>query len=166
MTETLDASQYLKRGEPVINSFRASKGDMDGKVSNGRIAIASVIDKTIVGNLVERGFIESYQKDLALDLMELRNALFGALNAKTSLSLFINGGDKRVSRDDATSIYETVVRAIKRNGERIIVHACTTDYEKDTAAKTINGITVYVQQFNKLTKAMDDAIAGINKDVA
>lgn len=155
-----DHTQYINpRKTPLVNASRMNKGDMKADVIDGHIRRANVIDNTIARNLVTRGFIEDFHYDYALDLMELRNALYGQLNAKTSLSLFINGGDVRISRSKALDIYEDVIRMIKRSGEKIIVRACTVDYEKDATAKMIQGITVYRNTFLALADALEEAIS-------
>ncbi len=162
MTETIDYSEWLPRGVSIVNKFRADKKDLDGKIEHGRIARASATDTTIVGYLVNKGFVEPCQRDYGLDLMELRNALFGRLNAKTS-AFMLSIGDCSLKRNQAETIYELVANEMKRAGERIIVHACTIDYEMDAAAKIIQGVGVYVNEFRKLEKIMETAITEMRR---
>lgn len=162
MPEVIDYTQWLPRGVSIVNKYRAGKNDLDGKIEHGKIACASQVDTTIVGYLVTKGFIEPCQRDYGLDLLELRNVLYGHLNAKTSAFMF-SLGNCSLNRKQADSIYETVAKELKRTGERIIVHACSVDYEKDAASRIIQGIGVYVNEFRKLEKIMDIAITEMRR---
>ncbi len=165
MTDKIDTSQHINiRKVPLVNSNRLAKGDMNCEVNNGRISRARAIDFTTARILVLNGFLEPYHIDYGFDLMELRNALYGALDAKTSAFMF-EIGDCSLKRKKAETVYHMVLKEIKPLGERIIIRACTMEYAKDNAAQLNQGALVYKMTFEQLAKVMEDIINKIKNSL-
>lgn len=161
MTETIDTTQWLPRTSPVVNAYRIAQGNIDGHVVDGRIASLRVVERTIAHILIAEGFLEEYHLSYGLDLIELRNALYGLLNAKTSAFMFMRG-DSSLKRNHAEQVYNQVMQDITLPAYRIIEHACNelARNEMHIAEKE-----VYRKCFEALERSMDSALEKLREDL-
>lgn len=167
MTETLDHTQFLPRKAPVVNRWRMAHGDLAGEIDadTKRIIHAQVRDDTTVQNLIQRGFLEDYHLYYGLTLLELRNAFLGPLRVKVNAACLEGLLGRGVSRKYAQRMYDDITRQLKLSRVRIIERACNHPYATDPAAQVIAGIEVYRRCFERLERAMDEAVAAVKREI-
>lgn len=167
-TETIDTTQWLPRNTPVINPYRAAKGDIDGHVVDGKVVAASVKDITILACLITKGFLEEYHRECAMSFLELRNALFGKLQYKLNISSLQNILGAAVERAALQEAFEDVMRALTIRRARVIEYACSkaypqTDLKKpETDMMGIAEKNAYRECFDLMSNLMDEMRETLN----
>lgn len=159
MTETIDYTQWISRGAPVVSAFRMQHGDLQGYIKGEgaakRIAQAWCPDPTIMGWMIEKGFIDEAHRAAALALLELRRAVFGHLDFRFNSAFLSMKEIGEIKEKDVPDIYGAVYSTIKRRGERLVVQAATyiaNDHKNLCNALCAN---IYRVEFEVLLKAMD-----------
>ena len=158
----VDQNQWLPRGTPVVNKYRMQHGDLDGKIDGTdktrRITAAWVRDETIARRLIQTGFLSEYHLEYGNDYMELRNALYGQLDAKGNFSMFLPDGISDSSVRNAERFFRKVQKQIGKTTERIIKRAmvisCSTSCAEVCEEIYAN---VYRKSFETLRAETDSA---------
>lgn len=164
MTDNIDITVHINtRKEPLINASRMAKGDIDAAVEDGRMTSARVVDDTIIGNLITRGFLGEEHRQAGLDLADLRRCVYGLLSVKTS-SMVLMGG-MSLSRNKADKLYGKIKKTLSKGTEPIIIHAIDNLYTRDAAAKTIMGIQIYRNCFEELLDVIEKSITELKNEV-
>jgi hypothetical protein len=147
--KTLKEEQY-----PIVNSFRAAKGDLIENDKNS----AQVRDNTIAGFLLRRGFLEEYHLQAATTLMEMRCALLNRSSYKLNSMMVFKGDESEgVSINVALDMLDSITRDIKLSRIKIIEYAHNSPWEGDNACLVIEGINVYRECFEALLEALQRA---------
>jgi hypothetical protein len=161
MSETIDMKEWLPRDAPVINPFRLQHGDLDGITrrygKSVKVVAAWRKDQSILASLIERGFLEDIHRFMGLDLLELRNSVYGPLNAKTTAYIH-SMGDCGLSRGRAETVYYYTIKTLNKNREQVVIHAMESQYADDAAAKHTAGINAYRESFEVLERSLRDAL--------
>jgi hypothetical protein len=167
--ETLDHTQFLPRGTPVVNKYRMQHGDLDGKVEGSgkemRITGAWAKDNTVIRRLIRAGFLEEYHLMYGLTLLDLRKSLYGKLGAKSNAVYIAMMGDEPITRGYAARMYEDVTIQITLPVTRIIFRAIQTEVDKAPECHVIQAINVYMRSFEKLVTVTDDVVAIIKAEI-
>lgn len=144
--DAIDKSQWIPRKETaeIINNHHKR----------------NIGNQTIADILILKGFIDARHKDYGLDYLELRNAVFGALNAKTSAFMLFMG-DTSLRRSNASMIYETVSKAMGRDAEGFIERALTQPSNDSLRYEFV--ANVYRAAFEILEKEIDLALKKISE---
>ena len=112
----------LPRDVPMISKYRQQHGDITGRVDAGRITAAWAVDTSLAAQMVSTGKLSAYHIGCGLDYIELRNALYGALQVRTSAFMY-SLGDCSLKRKDALEIYEAIREGVGGGNEKILVIA-------------------------------------------
>lgn len=154
LTEAIDTTQWLPRNSPIINPYRAAKGDIDGHLIDGRIASVRVVDKNIANTLLHKGFIEDYHMAYGLALMDIIRISRGASLIKAN-SIYgdVFGGE--LSDNMAGKLMYMLRKKIGSNNIKILERAFNETEDAD--CNTIAGLNAYRNCFELLVKSMDDA---------
>ncbi len=116
---------------------------------------------TIADALIRHGYLELEHRDYGFDYLELRNALYGPLNAKTAISLFSIGPDTRVSRGRAEKIYSAVSKRLGPAEKFISGALMGADNGSAMHEFTAN---VYRVAFEILSREMFEAIIAVKDE--
>lgn len=177
--DNIDTKEWLPRDVPVINRFRQQHGDLDGIVSGSendkRITQAWQRDGTIIRVLIIKGFMDEIHLNYALDLLDLKNTTFGALNAKTAAFMH-SPGDASLRRNQAEELYCGIIRRISLSDCRMIESACSTPYPYDFThldkygepedKMSIEEKNVYRACFQNLMDVFDEELEKIREKLA
>lgn len=139
----------LPPGTPLVNSHRMAKGDLTGQIEGQRILHAEVKDDTLLGWLLEKGFLEIHHKAYAMTLLDLRLA-YDAGNGITWTR--VDGGSGTLSAGQAAEFYHAICRVIGRNSVRVI-EWCATEKCKPLDADVA---AIIRAEHDRLGKAMDE----------
>lgn len=164
-SETIDQTQFLPRNAPIVNRFRAAKGDIDGHIMDGKVVSASVKDSSILAELITRGFLEEYHKPYGLMIIDLRSGDIRQLRHKSNAIFMTLMSDGGLSSRHAGQMYELIIKPFTLRRYRIIEHACNAEYANDAAAHHIAGIEAYRQCFELLVSLTDSAIEKIKDEI-
>lgn len=151
----IDSTQWLPRDIPVINKFRESKGDLEGRIEgdgkNTRITAAWSLNKTALDRLMDAGFLEMHHKIYAMSLLDLKRAY----DARNGLRwCIVNGAEEaNLSAGDAANCYDTVCVRIDRNISVHLIRAAEEFTNTDMPAEEAN---VFRKWFDRLVEIMDE----------
>jgi hypothetical protein len=142
--DAIDKSEWLprKESEKILES-RAKKPE------------------TIIEYIIRKGYVESQQKDYGMDFLELRNAVYGNLDAKTMTFMYFIG-DSSLKRSNAARIYELVSRAIGTDAETFIKKALFEPADNSLHYEFV--ANVYRCAFDELERQMDKALKIISEE--
>lgn len=107
---------------------------------------------TIAQILIEKGFLEDKGYWDACDYLDLKNSVYGFLNAKTMASIFFEQGSN-LKKSHAQYAYSIASKNLGKNTEKIIIRAieCKPDrHELDNIAV----VDAYRRSFESLGVAM------------
>lgn len=159
----IDIRQHLPAKTSVVNSFRLQHGDMDG-ITKGegeakRITAAWTVDNTILGKLLEVGYLEMLHKAYAMSFLDLQRAFKAGQGIKWGM---INGAEEaNLSAGDAAERYQRICTALGWDKVPIIFETCTEianeeDFKKDRNIFQSEVKNVIRAQFENLVKIMDE----------
>ena len=164
MTENIDQTVWLRRGESVVNPQREAKGDLEGKVEGEgnlrRITYAEVRDTTILGDLLVRGFLEHYHRECAMGFLELQHQYrsWGRCKANSIYLAQMFGGSG--ANEDATKAYTRICKEIGPSDLRIIEHVC----HEEAHSELIQVINVCMGVFERLVRVSDEVWQQLQKE--
>lgn len=167
----IDQNQWLPKGTPVVNKHRMQHGDLDGKIEGTdktkRITAAWAKDCTIARRLISHGFLNEYHMEYGTDYLELRNALYGNLNAKGNFSMFLPAGLSDVSVRNAERLFKRIRNGIGKAHEKIVNRAMTVDCEENYIEVTQERFAnVYRKSFDVLRTETDEAASWLQEMLA
>lgn len=142
--DAIDKSEWLSAG--VISEIQKSHASRN----TSRSTIAQI--------LIRMGFLEAEHLDYASDYLELRNALYGALNANKLVLL--KSGDVSLKKGNAALLYETINREIGQEAHHFIVQALA-EVDVNYMIKHEFVANVYRLAFETLAREFDDALKSL-----
>lgn len=131
-----------------IRVIEGQRGGVELHAPTYRFIIAQILQ--------QRGFLEAEQVEAACDYLELRNCVYGFLNAKTiSASIFRDGSS--VSSEVAEEMYRVARKELgSKLNERLVIGAMVK-YADDTL-DMISVCLTYQSAFANIITAMREAI--------
>lgn len=146
--ETIDTSQWLPRGYPIITPERLAKGDLQPYAT----VSARVIDTSLLTGLISEGFLEPWHESYITTLLELQNARFSALRGRIS-SIYIGNATFALSRVTASEMYDHILGEIGLDNVRVIEKMFILPNNQ----KHISATDAYMRIVNALVRATDEA---------
>ncbi len=112
--------------------------------------------------LLQKGIIEDKHLNAACDYIELKNSVFGFLNAKTMAGI-LQTGEAGVKRENAEAAYYIAARYIGRVSENVVL--CAMNETADATLGMAMVANAYRSAFHAVFDGMDLAITKIREDI-
>lgn len=117
---------------------------------------------TIAQILMQRGFLEREHIDAACDYLELKNSVYGFLNAKT-IAFLLHAGEANFKRSYAEMAYYAASKYLGRTNESVITRALN---QPDNGSLDIIGVAqAYYKAFNSVLSAMEIALSTVKEEM-
>lgn len=163
MIDNVDVTQWLPRDTPIINRFRAAKGDIDGHVVDGRMVSIQVVDVTIASELLYKRIIENHHYECGISLIELLNAQRAMSGYKKS-SIYLEQFGGLVTTKEAHDILCAIRQHMGSDTIKVIEYTYDKKAAPDTLIKNSEGQEFYRECFDLLMEASDIGMSVINSE--
>lgn len=150
--DVLTRKELEQRGIKVLTTERG-----------GFQMVAPTYDDVIAYILKEKGFLEDKHLNAASDYLELKNSVYGFLNART-IAMILETGGVSTKRSHAECAYYAAARYLGKVTERIVARAMT-EAPRQHELESIAAVESYRQSFNQIIDAMELAISAVKKEI-
>lgn len=138
--DTIDKTEWLKRSE--VEKIKEA-------TASHRLQVY------IVDDLVERGFLEPEHLEYGVDYVQMRNAIFGALDY--SKMMLHRTGDTTLGKSNVQLLYGTITRALDSTTQRAVFHAV----ENSGTVKHVAEASFYLNHFEQLAMQYEIALKAL-----